>query len=151
MSKKKVLWVAIPLVVLLGAGVAAAGYKYHRGHHNPDHMVQRISETLELSSEQQQKLEVVKEAMVQGRTQMRADRTDVMNEIIAEIRKPEIDQERVLQLVEERISRIDGIARNLVGPVVDFHKSLSNEQREKVVNRLESIRDWGNGHGHGHG
>lgn len=151
MSKKKLLWVAIPLVALLGAGVAAAGYKHYRGQHNPEQMVERISATLELSGEQRQKLDTLKEAIVQGRKQMQADRTDVMNQIIMEIRKPEMDQSQVMELIKKRMSRIDAMADRVVGPVVEFHKALNDDQREKIINRLESIRDWGNGHGNWHG
>lgn len=151
MSKKKLLWVVIPIVTLLGVGVAGAGYKHYRGYQSPEYMVEAISEKLELSDEQLEKLEAVKEAIVQGRTQMRDDRKDVMNQIITEIRKPEIDQAQFVALIEKRMSRIGAMATSVLGSIADFHKSLNDEQRKKIINRLESIRDWGRGHGSWHG
>ena len=149
MSKKKLLWVAVPIVLLLGVGAAGAGYKHQRGHYGPEHMDESISERLELTAEQKEKLEAVKEAIIQGRAQMRQDREEVMNEIIAEVRKPEMDQARVMDLIAQRASRIDGMAQRVVGPIIEFHKSLHDEQRQKIINRLESLRDWGRGWWHG--
>lgn len=148
MSKKKLLWIAVPLVVLLGVGAAGAGYKHYRGHY-PDHMVERISDRLELNDEQRQKLETVKEAIMHGREQLRADRTNAVDDIIAEIRKPEIDEARALELIAQRMSRIDDMAKGIVAPMVEFHKSLDDTQREKIINLLESMRDWGHGRWHG--
>lgn len=149
MSKKKLLWVAIPLAVLLGVGAAGAGYKNHRGHHNAGYVVEKISERLELNSEQREKLEAVKEALMQSRSQMREERKELMNQIIAQVQEAEMDQARVMELIEKRMSRIDGMAQRVVGPIIEFHKSLNQVQREKIVNRLESLRDWGGGRWHG--
>lgn len=148
MSKKKLLWIAVPLLAVVGIGAAGAGYQHLHGHHNPDRMVERISERLGLTEDQRQKLEVVKDAFLQSRKDMRQEREDVMNQVIAEIRKPEIDQAHVMEMIEKRKSRVDIIARRVLDPIVEFHKSLDEVQREKVINRLESIRDWGPGFGH---
>lgn len=150
-TKKRVLWIAVPLVVVLGAGAAAAGFKHQYGHHGPERMVQRISEKLDLTQEQQAKLAAVKDAVVEGRRAFREERAKTFDKVIAEVRKSEMDEGTVLALVEERTSRIDVIVPGVVGPVVDFHKSLDDEQREKIVNLLEAMRDWGWGHRGRHG
>ena len=151
MSKKKLLWIGVPILVVVGIGAAGAGYKHFHGHHNPDRIVERISDRLDLTTDQQQKLDAVKNAFLQSRKDMRQEREDVINQVIEEIRKPEIDQARVMELIEKRKSRVDSIARQVLGPIIEFHKSLDDAQREKVINRLESIRDWGHGFGRGFG
>lgn len=151
MSKKKLLWIAVPVIAVVGIGVAGAGYKHYQGHHNPDRVVERISDRLDLTDDQRQKLETVKDAFLQSKKDMRHEREDVINQVIEEIRKPEIDQARVMELIEKRKSRVDSIARQVLGPVIEFHKSLDEAQREKVINRLESIRDWGHGFGRSFG
>ena len=60
MTKKKLLWIALPLVAVLGIGVAGAGYKHSGGHHNPERMVERVSQKLDLNEEQIAKLVKVK-------------------------------------------------------------------------------------------
>lgn len=146
-TKKRALWIALPLVAVLGIGAAAAGFKQHGGHHNPERMVQRISDRLDLTPEQKDKLEVVKEALVESRDSLRQERADTIEQIIAEVEKSEMDEDRIMALIEERKSRIDVIAPRMVGPVIEFHKSLDAEQREKIVNLLKTMRDWGWGHG----
>ena len=150
-TTKKVLWIAVPLVVVLGAGAAAAGFKQHYGHPGAQRMVQRISDRLDLTPEQQTKLDAVKDAMVEGRRAFREERAKTFDKIIAEVRKSEMDEGAVLALVQERTSRIDMIAPRVAGPVIEFHKSLDDEQREKIVNLLEAMRDWGWGRRGHHG
>ena len=147
MQTKKILWIVIPVLALVGVGVAGAGYRHFHGHHNPEHMVERISDKLDLNDEQKQKLEAVKDALLKGRQDLLQERAEVMDQLIEEIRKPEIDQAQVLTLIEERKSAIDTMTSRVLEPMIEFHKSLNDTQREKIINRLESIRDWGPRHG----
>lgn len=145
MSKKKMFWIAVPIVAVLGIGIAVAGHQHFRGHHNTEYMVQHISEALDLTETQRQKLETVRDAFVQGRDDMKQERMDLVNQLITEVRKPVMDQALILDLVEQRKARFDAIAPRVLGPLIDFHGSLTDEQREKIVNRLETMRDWGRG------
>lgn len=150
MSKKKVLWIVLPVLILVGAGAAAAGYKQHRGHHNPERMVERISESLELNAEQQLKLDAVKQALVESKQEMSRERVDTLNQLIEEVRKPQLDQARVMGMFDQRKARIEELAPRVLAPIIEFHQSLDDAQRGKIVNLLETFRDWGRGH-HGHG
>jgi len=142
-TRKRILWIALPLVVVMGAGAAVAGFKQHGGHHDPERMVQRISENLDLTDAQKMKLDAVKDALIEGRKAFREERTDTIDKVITEVSKQEMDESRIMALIEERTSRIDVIAPRVVGPMVDFHKSLDDEQRQKIVSLLETMRDWG--------
>lgn len=150
-TKKRVLWIALPLVVVMGTGAAVAGYKQYGGHHNPERMVQRISEKLDLNDDQKSKLGAVKDALIEGKKAFRQERTEAIDEVIAEVKKSEMDESRIMELIEERTSKIDVIAPGVVAPLVEFHKSLDDGQREKIVNLLEAMRDWGWGHRGRHG
>lgn len=143
MKKKTFFWVGIPLVALLGIGVAGAGYKHHRGHHNPERMVERISDRLELSGEQRQKLDAVKDAFLQGRNGLKRERQEVMNRLIDEVRNPEIDSTRIQAMIDQRKVKLDAMASQVMAPVIEFHKSLDDAQRDKIINLMESMRDWG--------
>jgi protein CpxP len=149
MTKKKILWIAVPLVVVLGIGAAGAGYKHYGGFHNPERMVERISDRLDLSAVQRQKLEVIKDTLVGSRQELHQEREKAMNQLITEVKKPEMDASQIMDLIDERKARIDDIAPRLLQPIVEFHNSLDDEQRTKIVNLLETMRDWGWGHGRG--
>lgn len=146
MNKRKLFIIAVPILAVVGIGIAGAGYKYHRGHHNPEHMVEHVAEVLDLNAEQKQKLEAVKEALQQSRADMRREKQETMDQLIAEVRKPEMDQTEIMTLIEKRMTRIDEMAPAMVKPIIDFHKSLNDQQRGKIVSLLESFRDWGHGH-----
>ena len=149
MTKKKIFWIAIPLVAVLGVGAASAGFKHYGGHHNPERMVERISDRLDLSAVQRQKLEVIKDALVDSRQELHQEREKAMNQLITEVKNPEMDASRIMDLIDERKARIYDIAPRLLGPIVEFHNSLDDGQRAKIVNLLEAMRDWGWGHGRG--
>jgi Spy/CpxP family protein refolding chaperone len=149
MTKKKIFWIAVPLVAILGVGAAGAGFKHYGGHHNPERMVERISDRLELSVVQRQKLDVIKDALVDSRQELHQEREIAMNQLITEVKNPEMDASRIMDLIDERKARIYDIAPRLLGPIVEFHNSLDDGQRAKIVNLLEAMRDWGWGHGRG--
>jgi Spy/CpxP family protein refolding chaperone len=142
-TKTRVLWIALPLVVVLGVGAAAAGYKHHGGHHSPERMVQRISDRLELTDEQRQKLDAVKEALVSSRQEMRQERAETISRLIDEVKKPALDEEVMMELIDERKTRLEKILLRIIEPMIAFHSSLNEQQRQKIVNLLETMRDWG--------
>lgn len=149
MTKKKVLWIALPLFAVLGIGVAGAGYKHYSGYHNPERMVERISDRLDLNAGQREKLEVIKDALMASRQELHQEREKVMNQVITEVQKPQMEASRIMDLIDERKARVDDIAPRLLEPIVEFHNSLDDKQRGKIVNLLEAMRDWGWGHGRG--
>ena len=142
-TKTRALWIAIPLIVVLGVGAAAAGHKHFGGHHNPERMVQRISEKLELTEQQRQKLDAVKEALIWSRQEMRQQRTETINRLIDEVKRPVLDEGLMMELIDERKAQFENVLPRIIEPVIAFHGSLNEQQRQKIVNLLETMRDWG--------
>jgi hypothetical protein len=77
---------------------------------------------------------------------MRADRAAMHSELIAQLRSEEIDQDRLKSMVTSHRIKMEELIDLAIAKLAEFHKTLSPEQREKLVAKLESFKKW---HGNG--
>jgi uncharacterized membrane protein YgcG len=57
-------------------------------------------------------------------------------ELMAELRKPEINLEILEDLIAQKRTQMDEMINLAMTRMVEFHKTLSAEQREKLVAKL---------------
>ena len=105
-------------------------------------MVDYISETLDLDDSQQAQLNQIKDELMAKAGQLRADRASMREELLAQLRREEIDQARVKAMIAERRAQMDAIIDLMVVRLAEFHKTLRPEQKEKLVAKIESFRKW---------
>jgi Spy/CpxP family protein refolding chaperone len=68
---------------------------------------------------------------------MHAQKEATRAEFMAELRNEEIDQEKVRDLIAQKRSQMDEMIDLAITRLVEFHKTLLPEQREKLVAKLE--------------
>jgi len=133
----------ISLIGMLISGVALfSGCRRHSHGHKAEFVVDYISETLDLNESQQAQLDQIKDellAMAQG---MHADKESMREELVAQLRSEEIDQERVKTLVAEHRAKMDEIVDLIVVRLAEFHKTLTPEQKEKLITKIETFKKW---------
>ena len=74
--------------------------------------------------------------------QMRDGRASMYGEIIAQLRSEEIDQARVMAIIAERRAQMNELIDLLVVRLAEFHKTLTQEQKEKLVAKIETFKKW---------
>jgi Spy/CpxP family protein refolding chaperone len=142
---KKGLYVS--LIAFLFFSVAGLeGCRRHSPHQKAEFMVDYVSETLDLSESQKAHLDQIKDELLEKGIQMRADKAAMHGELIAQLRSEEIEQERLKAMVTEHRVKMEEMIDLAIVKLVEFHKTLTPEQREKLVAKLESFKKW---HGHG--
>src|SRR5688572_30781234 len=95
---------AIIVGVVMVIGLLSWGAYAHRSHgHN---RIDRIAKRLNLDEQQKVKLEAIHEAMRQARQEFRDERAGMLDEIAAQIKSDQLDQARILQLIEQRLARM---------------------------------------------
>jgi Spy/CpxP family protein refolding chaperone len=99
--------------------------------------VDYIAETLDLTDSQREQLDGIKEEFMAKAKEMNAQKEAMHAELMAELRKEEIDQENLKGLIAQKREQMDEIIELAVTRLVEFHKTLSVEQREKLVAKLE--------------
>ena len=141
---KKGLNLSLIVVLLIGI-VGFAGCRRHSPDQKAEFMVDYVSEALDLNESQQVQLDQIKDELVEKGIQMHADRAAMHAELAAQLRSDEIDQGRIIAMVTERRVKMEELINLGIERLAEFHKTLTPEQREKLVAKLESFKKW---HGH---
>ena len=138
----------LSLIVFLIAGIVAfTGCRRPSPHHKAEFMLDYVSETLDLDESQQAHLNQIKDELLEKGMQMRADKATMHSELVAQLRSEEIDQERLRTVVAEHRVKMEALIDLGIVRLAEFHKTLTAEQREKLVTKLESFKkchehDW---------
>jgi Spy/CpxP family protein refolding chaperone len=139
MVKKRLTFIFI--CVFISAALLFSGCRSHSPDHKVEFMVDYIAETLDLNDEQRAQLEDIKEEFMAKARDMHAQKEAMHAELMAELRKAEIDQEKVRDLIAQKRLQMDEMIDLAVVRLVEFHKTLSPEQREKLVAKLEYFHE----------
>ena len=138
---------AISIIALLIAGVASfSGCRRHSHAHKAEFMVDYIAETLDLTESQQEQLNRIKDELMEKAQQMHTNKESMHAELIAQLRSEEIDQTLVKAKIAEHRAQMDDIIDLIVVRFAEFHKTLTAEQKEKLIAKLETFKKW---HGKG--
>jgi Spy/CpxP family protein refolding chaperone len=105
-------------------------------------MVDYISETLDLNESQQAQLDQIKDELMAKARQMHADKESMHGELVAQLRSEEIDQVRVKAVIAEHRAQMDEIVDLVVLRLAEFHRTLTLEQKEKLIAKIETFKKW---------
>ena len=119
-----------------------SGCRRSSGAHKAAFIVDYISETLDLDDSQQALLNQIKDELMAKADQMRADRASMHAELIAQLRSEEIDQARVKAMIAGHRAKMDEVIDLIVFRLAEFHKTLSPEQKEKLIAKIEAFKKW---------
>ncbi|MGD8963491.1 MAG: Spy/CpxP family protein refolding chaperone [Desulfobacterales bacterium] len=133
---KKGLTISLICVFILAA-LVSNGCRSHSANHKAEFMVDYIAETLDLSDAQRAQLDEIKEEFLAKAKDMHAKKEAMHAEFKAELLKEEIDQQRVKELIAQKREQMTEIMDLAVVRLAEFHKTLSTEQKEKLVAKLE--------------
>lgn len=137
------IFIPFAIIASLGALVLTG---CGRHHHDPEEKAEwvfhKISKKLDLTDEQKVKLDAVKAEIMQHHKNHRAEKKQMMNTLITEIQKPEIDQAVILDMVSKHKSHVDEVAPGVIAKFSEFHASLSTEQKQKLVKKIEKFKKY---------
>jgi Spy/CpxP family protein refolding chaperone len=133
----------ILLIGMLVSGAALfSGCRRHSHGHKAEFIVDYISETLDLNDSQQAQLDQIKDELMEKAQLMHADKASMHAELVAQLRSAEIDQELVKAKIAEHRAKMDEIVDLIVIRLAEFHKTLTAEQKEKLIAKIETFKKW---------
>ena len=133
----------IIMVTVLIAGIAGfSGCRRHGHAHKAEFMVDYITETLDLTESQQEQLNQIKDEVMAEAKEMHANKEAMHEELVAQLRSEEIDKALVRKRIAEHREKMDAIIELLVVRIAEFHRTLTAEQKEKLVAKLETFKKW---------
>ena len=140
---KKGLYTALVIGLLLGVGLFS-GCRNHGHGRGAEFAVDYVTDVLDLTDEQQAHLNQIKEEMMEKREQMHASKAKHYDEIINQLGSEEIDQERVKIIIAEHRAQMDEMIDLAVARIAEFHRTLTPEQKAKLVKKIESFKKYHN-------
>ena len=138
---KKGLYTLLIVMLISGVGLFSGCRRSSHGH-KAEFMVDYISETLDLNESQQAQLDQIKDELMTKAKGMHADKESMHEELVTQLRSEEIDQVRVKAVIAERRAQMDDIVDLIVVRLAEFHKTLTAEQKEKLIAKIETFKKW---------
>lgn len=141
---KKSSKIIITSIVGIGLLAGAASFAHSRGVGHGfghgcrgNHMVEHMSERLDLDAEQEQRLDAIFAQMRDLRREAMQSRRDSMIEVASLLEAPNLDQARTLEVFSAKIDSMEQRAPQLIATVAQFTDSLTPEQKQQAKDMLE--------------
>ena len=138
-KKKLAVWMATLVVGLICLG----GCRHPSPERMADRVIGDLAAKLELNAAQQQQLQAIKTEMIAKATEMRKARQPMREEVLAELQKDTLDQEKLRKMVDRRKAAMEEITNLAIARLAQFHGTLSPEQKKKLV---EYVKEKGERH-----
>ena len=138
----------IALIAVLGVGSAVFVGCQHRGHQRgAAFMMDYMAEALDLTEAQQTMANSYKDEILAKIETRHSEKKNMHDELKRQLSSDSMDTVRVKTLIAEHRAGMDDVIDLVVDRIAEFHATLSPEQREKLVSKLEKFekkhrRDW---------
>ena len=136
------------LIAVLGVGSAVFLGCRHPGHQKgAAFIMDYMAEALDLTEAQQTVANSYKDEILAKIETRHSEKKNIHDEIKRQLSSDFMDTVRVKTLIAEHRAGMDDVIDLVVDRIAEFHATLSPEQREKLVSKLEKFekkhrRDW---------
>ena len=137
MKLRKRTIVIITAGTLLIGGVAACKMHSASAEERGEWVVEKVSKELELNDSQRIKLVEVKDQFIAVRKSMRSDREEARKEVLAMLKQPTMDREKVNALVNQKIAIVSEKSPSIIDAIGNFYDSLDDSQRAELSEFIE--------------
>ena len=150
MNRKRLFLISMFVLV----GIVAIGSIVFSGRYlgsqveRTERAIDWLSSRLELTEGQKSKLLSINVELKNLEMELKKDRGQTKDEIIKMLASHELDQDRILEIIEEKQKRVDYLAPKIIAGFADFHNSLSTEQRRKLVDEIGNDNHLDGDHRH---
>ncbi len=147
--KKKTVVLTTAVLALVASGLALADRSDRdRGHGpgmgmDPGRMVERLDEHLELSDEQESRIEEILDGHLAAMTEAHTSRMEQMRQLIE---SDSVTAEQVRALMDAHMAGRGAMHEHVPAIIADLHAELTPQQRTKA---FELLADHGHGRNHG--
>lgn len=118
-------------IIVLGGAVAACSH--HRGpEQRAEWVMDKMSKTLDLNTDQQAKLKTLSDDMLAMRKDMRPSFGSDREQVLGLLEQPTLNQAKVLDMVHQHTQVINREAPKIVSAMGSFYDSLTPQQQAKV-------------------
>ena len=128
------------LLTIVVVSLSACGHHHHDPEDKAAWMVKKITRKLDLNEDQQTRLKAVSDEFFAHHRAQQEKNKQHIELLMAEARKPELDKSALNDMFEEHQGQIRDLAPKIIDKLAIFHASLDDEQKEKLVDKLEDFK-----------
>lgn len=137
MIRNRKVWIAVAVVGVMVLG----GCRHCTPEKMADHLTDEISSELKLDAAQEQQLRSsMAEVMVKVDHVKRSHET-MHGEVVAELGRDTLDRGRLKAVADSRIAEMQGVSDLLIEKLVQFHATLTPEQKAKLAAFVKDRED----------
>jgi len=131
----------ITLVVFLALAIGFTGCKRHASpEEKMDRIMDYLTDDLNLTFEQNDMLERFKNDFKDRIIAIKSAKELARKEIFTQLKSDTIDQEKLMESISGVRTEIDEMIPVMISSLAEFHKTLSAEQKAKLVEELEDLK-----------
>ena len=139
--KKKTLYISLIAVPIIGL-LTLAGCR-HPGHHKGAlFIIDYLTEVMDLTDEQQARLDEIQDELMTKAKDMRAEHKNMHDLIVAQLGSESINKQELKEEVANHRAQMDSLIDLAIDRLAEFHQTLTPEQKDKLVNKIEKFHKW---------
>ena len=134
----RLLALAVAIVVPLSM---AACHLRQSPEEKTEWMTHIIAKRLDLNEQQKAKLDAVRDEVLRSWKETRDERRAVIDDLIAQVSKDQMNQAHLLQLFERKQGLFRQAVPGVIAKAADFHATLTREQKVKAEELLKRLKE----------
>ena len=136
---KKITITGVVLMLLVGLA-AFAGCRHHSHAHRAERIEAYLADELDLNPEQRDLVRQIHSDLHQKHAEMRQAKEETFETVMIQLQQDQVDAQVLRKSIEDMQPHIKDMMVLFADGLVDFHASLSPEQRTKLVAKLEEFK-----------
>ncbi len=145
--KSYILVFLIVMVIFAFESCDRRGFRFPPRRPHPekdtDFLLERFARDLDLTEEQREKLDKIKDEIIEKRKErrekLREEHEEFMDKIVALVKSDKISKEQIYEILEIRDEKMEEMNDFLIDKLIEVHEMLTTEQREKIAEKLETF------------
>ncbi len=133
------------LIAFEGCDRRKFGFPPRRFHpeKEADFLLERFARDLDLTEEQREKLNKIKDEILEerkeNREKQREEHKEFMDKIVSLVKSDKITKEQIYKILEIRDEKMKKMNNFLIDKLIEIHEMLTPEQREEIAEKLEAF------------
>jgi Spy/CpxP family protein refolding chaperone len=111
----------------------------HERHPGAEFMVDYLAEALNLGDAQRRQVDQIRDELMTKGKELKAGHRRIAEELKGLVMADTLDQERLKAIIAGHRSRMDELVDLAILRLADFHRTLSAEQKAKLVSKIEKF------------
>lgn len=136
---------AAVIFIIVISLIACNHHNYFCMHHShqemADFMIYKFSKELQLNDAQKKILEDSIRDIKEKHKEYKKQREDLFNNFLTEIKSDKMDEKQLNYMFEQKIQCINEMKPIAIAKLVEFHSSLSSEQKDILAKKINEKHD----------